>query len=171
MSVTNLTAACSLHGCSGGRVSGMSLFLLSSCLSFSVPYPVQLAASLCSLPATHCHTPGMVRLHWYRFPQGHQWTGCFLPSHKSQCVLKYDSSCCACVCMCTLGLYGCAVLMKWLCLVFSFLSAWILNDSWLFLRWDPGPAEWRPDLWRETEKVEQFTFTITLNESISERSK
>lgn len=170
MSVTSLTAACSLHVCSGGRVSGMSLLL--SCLSFPVPYPAQLAASLCSLPATHWHTPGMVGLHWYRFPQGHQWTGCFLPSHKSQCVLKYDCPCCACVC--TLGLYGCAVLMKWSCLVFSFLSAWILNDSWLFLRWDPGPAEWRPDLWRETEKKRvMLKVNCSLSESISEsrRSK
>lgn len=45
----------------------------------------------------------------------------------------------------TLGLYGCAVLMNWLCLVFSFLSASILKVSWFRLKWDPG-AECLPDL-------------------------
>lgn len=56
-------------------------------------------------------------------------------------------------CRITLGLYGCAVLIKWLCLVFSFLSACMLKDSWFFLRWEPGPAVWRPDLCQNIRNI------------------
>lgn len=72
MSVTNLTAVTVVDGS-----MGCLCFLLLSCLlfsvTFSVPYPVWLAASLCSPSATHWHTPGMVRAEWCRCPQGHIW--------------------------------------------------------------------------------------------------